>query len=284
MWPNIGRAICHVPGLVDRATLQRTIANIQAALAGTSKARATAIALDLQSAVYELRMQNLRDWRLGGWRPDITLRGEEHLIRALEHGKGAILWVAHLSFNSGITKMVLQQRGYRLAHLSRPEHGFSKTRLGIACLNPVRCIPEDRYLAERIVYERNAPAAAMRRMVRVLDRGDVVSITAGAWEGSNLVEAPLFGGTLPIAIGAPRLALLTGAALLPVFSIRDRERQFATVIEPPIDLPRDRPPIECCRDAAIAYVQRHETWIREFPEQWRGWKEWRGATPSGSVP
>lgn len=281
MWPHFCRAVCRVPGLVAGPRLRRTTASIEAALSGTSPAQAASIALDLQAAVYELRMQNLRSWRPGGWRPDIALRGEEHLVRAIERGNGAVLWVAHFAFNSGITKMALQSRGYRVSHLSRPEHGFSKTRVGIACLNPVRCIPEDRYLAERIVYDRTRPSTAMRRMMRALGSGGVVSITAGAWEGSGLVDAPLLGGTLSLAIGAPRLALLTGAALLPVFSVRNSEQRLTTVIEAPIDLSRDGTAVDVCGDAAAEYLERHEPWIREFPEQWRGWKEWREAVRLG---
>lgn len=281
MWPHFCRAVCRVPGLVDRPTLRRTTASIQAALAGMSPAQAASIALDLQAAVYELRMQNLRCWRPGGWRPDIALQGEEHLVRAIERGNGAILWVAHFAFNSGITKIALHNRGHRVSHLSRPEHGFSKTRFGIACLNPVRCIPEDRHLAERIVYDRTAPSTAMRRMVRALHSGGVVSITAGAWEGNGLVDAPLLGGTLSLAVGAPRLALLTGAALLPVFSVRNAEQRLTTVIEAPIGLSRDSVPADACGDAAAEYLERHEPWIRQFPEQWRGWKEWRNAVRLG---
>ncbi|HET6618811.1 MAG TPA: lysophospholipid acyltransferase family protein [Dongiaceae bacterium] len=280
IWPLLCRAVCRVPGIVGGATLRRTIANIRAALAGLDPAQAASVALDLQAAVYELRMQNLRSWRPGGWQPDIALRGEEHLVRALDRGKGAVLWVAHFAFNSGITKMALQRRGHRVSHLSRPEHGFSKTRFGIACLNPVRCVPEDRHIAERIVYDRNAPSTAMRRMVRVLNAGGIVSITAGAWEGSGLAAGPLLGGTLSLATGAPRLALLTGADLLPVFSIRDRERRFTTVIESPVPLSRNGPPAESCGNTAIEYLARHEPWLRQFPEQWRGWKEWRSPSRS----
>jgi lauroyl/myristoyl acyltransferase len=283
-WLRFCQAACRVPGLVDRATLARTTANIHAALAGTDPLHAAEIALDLQAAVYELRMQNLRSWRPGGWRPEITLHGEEHLMRALQRGRGGILWVGHFAFNSGITKMALRRRGHRVSHLSRPEHGFSKTRLGIACLNPVRCIPEDRHLAERILYDRAAPSTAMRRMARTLGAGGIVSITAGAWEGSGLVEGPLLGGKLPLAVGAPRLALLTGADVLPVFAIRDRQQRFTVVIEPPINLSPDLAPVECCAHAGAEYLKRHESWILQFPEQWRGWKEWRSTARSGNEP
>lgn len=276
-WTLLCRGLARIPGLVDRAMLDRIAGIIRAALGEPDRRRADAIARDLQAAVYELRMQNLRAWRPGGWHPGIALEGEDHLLRALARGKGAVLWVAHFAFNSSITKIALHGRGHRVSHLSRPEHGFSKTRLGIAFLNPVRCIPEDRHLAQRIVFERRTPSTAMRRMVRTLRAGGIVSITAGAWEGSDLAEGTLLGGRLNLAIGAPRLAVLTGAALVPVFSIRDPGQGFRTIIEPPIAPMAAQTPEETCSAAAAEYLRRHEPWVRRFPDQWRGWKEWRQA-------
>lgn len=277
-WWSLCRAVARTPWLVDQATLAKTIAGIAAALPEPDPARARAIALDLQAAVYELRMQNLRAWRPGaGWRPDLILDGEPHLKSVLARGKGAILWVAHFAFNGGITKMALHERGHPVSHLSRPEHGFSKTRFGIACLNKVRCGPEDRYLHQRIVYDRHAPSTAMRRMMRVLKDGGIVSITAGAWEGIGIAEGPLLGGVLSLATGAPRLAAVTGAEILPVFSIRGREGRWRVAIQEALDLARDRSQEELSATAAAEYLRRHEPWVRAYPEQWRGWKEWRKA-------
>ena len=286
-WP-LCRVVARTPGLVDQATLGKTIAGIAAALPEPDPARARAIALDLQAAVYELRMQNLRAWRpgggaSGGWQPELILDGEQHLKSVLTRGKGAILWVAHFAFNGGITKMALHSRGYPVSHLSRPEHGFSKTRFGIACLNKVRCGPEDRCLQQRIVYDRQAPSTAMRRMMRVLKDGGIVSITAGAWEGSAIAEGPMLGGVLSLATGAPRLAAVTGAEILPVFSVRDREGRWRIAIQEPLDLARDRSQDELSAAAAAEYLRRHEPWVRAYPEQWRGWKEWRTAPTAPSA-
>ncbi len=278
-WWRLCRAVARAPGLVDRAALDRTIAGIVSGVQLDPR-RAADIALDLQAAVYELRMQTLRGWRPGGWHPEIALSGEEHIMRASARGNGVILWVAHFAFNSGITKAALHERGYRVSHLSRPEHGFSKTRFGIGWLNPLRRIPEDRWLSERIVYDRRAPAIAMRRMARALAGGEIVSITAGAWEGSGIAEGPLLGGTLALATGAPRLAALTGAVLLPVFAVRDRSHRFVVAIEAPIVPGEAQEPADRGRAAAAEFLARHEPWVRGFPEQWRGWKEWRKASPA----
>jgi lauroyl/myristoyl acyltransferase len=272
-WPILCRALARIPWLTDRPLFGRTAASLQAALGERDHRRAAALARNLQAAVYELRMQNLRAWRPGGWEPAIALEGEDHLSEALARGNGAVLWVAHFAFSSNITKIALHRRGYRVSHLSRPEHGFSKTRFGVAALNPVRCGSEDRYLAQRVVFDRRAPSTAMRKMVQALRGNDVVSITAGAWEGSDLAEGPLCGGRLSIAIGAPRLAAHTGAALLPVFSVRDHGLGFRTVIEPPIAVEASRSDMHGA--AAVEFLRRHEPWVRQFPDQWRGWKELR---------
>lgn len=273
-WAPLCRLLPRIPGLADGAALGKTSQNIRLALALQDHRQADRIARDLQAAVYELRMQNLRAWRPGGWRPRIALEGEDRLQQALSLGRGAVLWVGHFAFNSGITKIALHRRGHRVSHLSRPEHGFSKTAFGIAALNPVRCLPEDRHLAQRIVFDRKAPSTAMRKMVQTLRRGEIVSVTAGNWEGTELAEGELCGGRVSLAAGAPRLAAYTGAPLLPVFSVRDPRLGFRVVIDEPIAL-QDLPPAEQAVAAAAEYLRRHEPWVRQYPDQWRGWKEWR---------
>jgi lauroyl/myristoyl acyltransferase len=274
-WSPLWRAAARIPLLTSRGALKRNARLIQSALGEPDRRRAEAIAQDLKAAVYEMRMQDLRAWRPGGWRPRMVLEGEEHLASALAQGKGVVLWVAPFVFNSGPTKIVIHQRGHRVSHLSSPQHGFSDTRLGVKILNRVRCIPEDRYLAERIVFDRNAPSTAMRRMMRALRAGEVVSIVAASTEGSDVVKGRIFGGRLPVAVGAPRLAALTGAPLLPVFTVRDPKEGFRVVIEAPVALKSDRSSDERCVTAATEFLRRSESWVRQYPEQWRAWSKWR---------
>jgi lauroyl/myristoyl acyltransferase len=204
-----------------------------------------------------------------------VLEGEQHLQQALSEGKGAILWIAPFVFYSGPTKIVLHDKGYAVSHLSSPLHGFSGTRYGIALLNRVQCIPEDRNIRERIVFDRSTPATAMRRMVRALKTGEAVSIAAASTEGLETIEAPLFGGITPVAVGAPRLAGLTGAPLLPMFPVREPDGTFRITIEAPIALDSKQSTDQRCVAAAITFFQRLEPWIRQYPEQWRGWSKWR---------
>jgi lauroyl/myristoyl acyltransferase len=272
-WGPLWRARVRLKLLTNRKAVRYAAKHIRAAL-GVDPRAAERISQDLRAAVHEMQMQDLRAWRPGGWQPNITLEGEEHLQAALAQGKGAIVWIAPFVFNSGPTKMALHRKGYRVSHLSSPKHGFSETRFGVACLNKVRCIPEDRHIAQRIIFDRYAPATAMRRLMRAAKAGEVVSIVAASTEGSDMIKSTIFGGRLPIAVGAPRLAGLTGAPLLPLFTVRDGEG-FRVAIEAPIALADGLDTDARCIAAAAEFLRRSDPWVRKFPEQWRAWSKWR---------
>ena len=274
LWGPLWRARVRLKLLTNRTAVRHAAKHIRATL-GVDARKAERISEGLRAAVHEMQMQDLRAWRPGGWHPRMIVDGEDHLRRALAQGKGAVLWVAPFIFNSGPTKIALHEKGYRVSHLSSPKHGYSETRFGVAYLNKVRCIPEDRYIAQRIIFDRYAPATAMRRMMRALKAGEVVSIVAASTEGSDMIKAPIFGGRLPVAVGAPRLAGLTGAPLLPLFTVREADGAFRIAIEPPIEMDAGLSTEARCIAAAVAFLRRSEPWVRRFPEQWRAWSKWR---------
>lgn len=275
LWSPLSRARIALGALTGDSAIKRTAKSVGAALGERDKARCLAIMREQKAAVHEMRLQDLRGWRPGGWSPEMRVEGEEHLQAALKRGKGVILWLAPFVFNSGPTKIALHQKGYRVSHLSSPKHGVSETRFGIKYLNGIRCVPEDRYLVDRIVFDRNAPSTAMRRMVRALKAGEVVSIVAASTEGYDMIQVPVFGGRLPVAVGAPRLAGLTGASLLPAFTVRDPKLGWRIAIEPPIALAAGASSEERCIAAATEFLRRSEPWVRQFPGQWRAWSKWR---------
>jgi len=278
-WPALCRRLARRPWLTDPRALARNAANIQAGLGEPDPRRADAIALELEAGIGELHLQDLRAWRPGpgwpgAWQPAVALEGEAHLLQALAEGKGAILWVAHQVFSNVTPKLALRRRGHRVFHLSSVEHGDAKSRLGIALLNPLRCIPERRHLAARIVVDRRAPAKAVQRLARALKAGDVVTISAVATEGISVLEMPFLGGRARLAPGAPRLAAQTGAPLLPLFALRDPAIGFRVIIEAPIALPPAPSSDERSLAAAAEFLRRAEPWVRQFPGQWRGWNKW----------
>ena len=247
---------------LERRTLARTAQRIAGMI---DPARLTApVETIAQRQLAMIRLDQLcflRSYRPGGWQAELALEGREHLDAALARGRGAILWVAPTIFQWLPTKRTLFEAGYRLHHLSSPQHGFSSpSRFGRACLNPIRTTIENRYLAERVLLGTGGQAhAALRRLAALLRQNEVVSITVGS-AGARAIHAPLLDGSLWAASGAPHLATRTGAALLPVVTVRTASGQFRTWIGPPLATPdpggHDGPP-----DGAVAAFAR---WFEPF--------------------
>ncbi len=243
---------------------------------------ARAFALASAAGRSEHHLQILREVGPGGWKAPIALEGEAHLAASLADGHGAVLWVAHFCFNALATKKALAASGYRAWHMSRPEHGFSKSRIGIATVNRIRVRAELRHLAGRIVIDRDKPMAATLAARGILKRNGIVSITAGAWEGQRLAQVELLGGTLDLAVGAPGLARLTGAALLPVFTVRSPDDEtLRVIIEPPIAVVAGGDTDASLQDAAQRFGASLERHVRRNPVQWRDWKSLRLPATTG---
>ncbi len=220
----------------------------------------------------EHHLQILRTYRPGGWNPSLKLEGDEYLRRALRDGRGAVLWIAHFSFNALAAKKALAEAGYKVSHLSRPEHGFSKSRFGIWALNPIRVNAELRYLAGRIIINRAVPGGAKRAAGELLAANGIVSITAGAWEGRRVAASNLLGGRFELATGAPALADAFGSVLLPVFAIRDDDGVLKVIIDRPIEKATDSELSARLSKMTQDFVTRMEPYIIAHPEQWRDWK------------
>ncbi|MEX0589898.1 MAG: glycosyltransferase [Xanthobacteraceae bacterium] len=274
-WCMVSAAMQRVKIPFGRTKIKRRAAKIAAALGlPAADTRAFAIARAASARRTEHRVQLLRELSRASWKANIVLEGENELRSALDEGKGAVLWIAHTAFNTQATKMALHRAGCAVSHISRPEHGFSKSRFGIRFLNPKRWQAEAKYLKERIIVDRSQPGSALARAAAVLDSNGIVSITAGAWEGRHIARTELFGRRLELATGAPSLAQATGARLLPVFTVRDGDDGRITVrIGPSIKA------VNCSnRDWAIQQAVREfvddlEQVVREHPDQWRGWDD-----------
>jgi lauroyl/myristoyl acyltransferase len=228
----------------------------------------------------EHHLQILRELRPGGWKPRLVLRGAEHLRHALEAGNGAVLWIAHFSFNALATKKALSDAGFKVWHLSRPEHGFSKSRFGIRCLNPIRVAAELRYLGGRIVIDRADPPKAKRAAERVLRENGIISITAGAWEGRKIALPALLGGRIEIATGAPDFSCRCNSPLLPVFTLRDdAAREISVIIDRPLSAPTEQDPVAALHSMTQEFIDRMAPLLLAHPDQWRDWKNLKMERP-----
>ncbi len=269
-WRPIGRLFAPLAaGFVGGR--RHNVARIRRLAAGRTLAVPPAmVAREAVAANVEENLQLLRTYRPGGWRPEIRLLGREHVDAGLARGHGVILWVGFFAYYSLITKIAFDRAGYRVSHLSHPRHGFSGTRFGIRVLNPIRNAVEDRHLEERVFLSLDGPVAAMRTLQRRLKANGAVSITAREM-AQRPVAVPFMAGEIPLAGGAPDLAHLTEAALLPVFTVRQADGTFAVTVEPALEGAAGLDRREFTRRAIRRYAEILERYVLRYPGQWRGW-------------
>jgi hypothetical protein len=218
----------------------------------------------------EHHVQIFRDF-LWGWNAPIDVEGVHYLETARAANKGAILWVGHFAFNSLATKKGIRSSGFMVSHLSRPEHGFSKSLYGISVLNPIRVRTETRYLQERVAIDTTNPYPAIVRARQLLRDNGIVSVTAGAWEGAVIASVKVGGCVQDLATGAPRLALITGSPIHPVFCVRDNTTgRVRVVIGSALSVPQGGKD-----DNLLSYAQefadRLLPFVVDYPDQWRDW-------------
>ncbi len=202
----------------------------------------------------------------------VTMYGLEHLWRAHKRGKGVVIWMADMASASDAAQLGFCQAGFPLAHMTRPEHGFSMSRFGMAVLNPLKRAHERRFLSRHIMYDRANPAEALDAMAQVLRSGGLLSVLATTYEGRTLAEADFLGGRCQVAAGPPRIALDAGCPILPLFVIADvaHPGHYRCELQAPLAMPgRDR--TLAVRAAAADYLHRLEQVVRDHPAAWRGW-------------
>jgi predicted LPLAT superfamily acyltransferase len=211
---------------------------------------------------FEQHLQDCRELRPGGWHPQIVLHGKEHVESALGSGRGAILWVAPFLYNPLVTKKALHEAGFAVTHLSRVTHGPSDSRFGVRFLNKLRIANEGRYVAERLAMGPGDELAFIRELKRRLNENGLVSITASP-EGRRLVEQPFLGGVIAFATGAPSLAFATGAALLPVVTLRRGSKAFEVIVGRGLECSREN----SRRDGVVELVRQFVGYVETLALQ-----------------
>ncbi len=220
------------------------------------------------AADYLWNIRAIREALPGGWRCETPVSGCEILDRALQRSRGAVLWCSPFVGSDLAPKKALAR--YRLTHLSSPSHPFSPTRFGTLLLNPVRLRAVNRYLFHRVivVYGNSRPALDMLKQV-LSENGVVLIMAVGT--GRKSLTFPFLGGTIDLAVGAPRLACQTGSALIPVSTLPDQTGGYRVELGPDLAAPADLPEEQAVLQMTSRYVELLEPVVRAHPAHWEGW-------------
>jgi KDO2-lipid IV(A) lauroyltransferase len=229
------------------------------------------IAVENWANRFEERFQYMRAWRPGGWEPSIEISGAKYVSSALNRGRGIILWAGNFSFKDLVAKIAWCRLGLAVTHFSRPIHGFSSTEFGVRYLNAVRRGIEDRYLGERLMVEEHETGAALKKLRERLADNGTISFTVGN-QGQRTATAQFLGRRLTIATGPLAIAQATGAALMPVHTLRQGPGRFEVIIEAPIELKTGGDGQYDYAAAVQRYADMLAPVVLRDPGQWRGWR------------
>ncbi len=272
LWGSVGRSTARsIRGLLSRARVTR-VEHIRRITKGQSDlSDAERIDQKVIAGRVEQEMMYLCElFRPSSSERRVPIAGREHIERALERGRGCILWVAPFLFGSLLVKKGLRQAGFDVLHLSHYRHGPSNSRLGNRLVNSMRTRAEDRYIAGRLSMAPGTELSCLRKLERQLRNNRVVSITV-AHLGHRIVELPVLGGKMRVGTGAPGLAVATGAALLPIFGHGPRPGRFEIVIEPALE-PSGALKARAATDNLLErYAGLLESYVVRFPFSFSVW-------------
>ena len=183
--------------------------------------------------------------------------GWEQFSAACSGGRGVLLVTPHLG-NWELGTVLLKREGVRPLVLTAPEPGGRFTEL--------RAAARARQGVDTLVVGEDP--FAFVEVIRRLQEGGMVALLLDRPPEATGVPVEFFGRPFHASVAAAELARASGAAVLPVYIVRDGRDYRAHALEP-VDY--DRRDLGS-REERIAFTGRilraFEPAVRQFPDQW----------------
>ncbi len=199
---------------------------------------------------------------------NIRIKGEEHLLNAVECGKGIVIISAHLGNWEAASLFSPCYFGYPVTVVARNiESGVVnkwiiklRTRFGNSVIDKEGALPE---------------------MTQTLRSGKILAllIDQGTTKSEG-VELEFFGKKVTVTPAAAMLALRCKSPVLPVFCIREEDRKLTIIIEPPVQLVKSGDLRDDLKTNTQIMTNVIEKAVRKYPDQWL-WlhKRWKRFYP-----
>jgi KDO2-lipid IV(A) lauroyltransferase len=208
-----------------------------------------------------------------------TVRGIEHLQTALGDGRGVILWESNAFGKRSLAKRVLHQRGFSVHQVHAENHmgGFytgdpghtTWLRRHVAMPFFHNCTRQ--FTAEIIYLTRSKSLAFTRVLLKRLKQNAILCSAGDGRQGQGLVPLEFLGQTDLFATGMISLARLSGAPLLPLFCIQERDGTTTLIIEPPIHIETSGDREQNVTNSIRQWVCLLESHIRRYPGKYYCW-------------
>jgi KDO2-lipid IV(A) lauroyltransferase len=192
----------------------------------------------------------------------VRYEGLEHLESAYARGRGVLLFSGHYG-HWELAALLQGHLGFRLSLVVRPlDNPFLD-----AMLARLR-----RFSGNAIISKRRA----IRPMLEALERGEGVAIVIDQDARERGVFVPFFGRPASTTPTLALLALRTGAAIVPVFSLPEPRGRWRIVYEPEVPVRPSGNLRADVRSVTARCTAVIESWVRRRPELWlwmhRRWK------------
>jgi KDO2-lipid IV(A) lauroyltransferase len=184
--------------------------------------------------------------------------GREHYDAARALGRGVIVATAHMgSFEVGLAALrrVEREKIHVVFRRDRFER-FDRQRSALRARLGVDEAPVDEGWT---VWVRLRDALLANQAVVL--QGDRVM------PGQKGEPVPFLGGTLMLPGGPVKLALATGAPIVPILSVRTAGGKVKVLVEPHIEVDASRG-ADGARDALLRWATVLERYVRAHPDQW----------------
>lgn len=192
------------------------------------------------------------------------VEGIEHLDKALEKGKGALIGVSHF----GSWKIIIPALAYK---------GYKVNQVG---LDPRYFIDDKRpvhhNLAMEMEYksEQSLPAKFIyigkfqRPIYRALGENEVVINSFDGFMGSKKTEVPFLNSKLSLSLGPIIIAFKSGAPLIPAFAVRQKDNRHKIIICEQIPLQNYQNVQQAIENGIKSYVKLLEHYVEEYPSHY----------------
>jgi len=189
-----------------------------------------------------------------GWENSFAVEGKEHLLEALDRGKGIIFVLAHFGNWEYLALMprLLSFRGGAVVQKIK---------------NPAidGLLRDMREAAGLDLFSKREVAG---QIADYLARNGAVAILADQRARRMAVEVEFFRRPAPTTAAPAVLALRTSAALIPVFIYPAERGKYRVVFEPEIAIPRGTHFKKAVREITAGFTAVFERRVRENPELW----------------
>jgi KDO2-lipid IV(A) lauroyltransferase len=202
----------------------------------------------------------------------IVLDGNENFREGQRGGKGVLFLTGHIGAWE-LSSFAHAVYGYPLHYMARPIENVRIDKL----VNGYRCLPGNRPIL------KNESARVMLQVLK--DAGTVGILADQNTMPEEAVFVDFFGKAASTTTGIARVALHTGAAVVPGYAVWDQNLgKYRLRFEPPVELVRTGDKERDILENTQKFTKVLEGIIRKYPEQWV-WIHGRWNTrPKGEPP